>query len=82
MIASKGLAVTGSIEDYSVLHFSLSNPDGEGKGDVVKLLRSLAENVELLGDVQVQDITFGSEVSADEDDIHFTVYYSPEPRRR
>jgi hypothetical protein len=65
-----------------VSSFSLSNPRGPGQGDVAKLLRSLADNVEALGDVQVQDITFASVVTADEDDLEFTVYFHREPRRR
>ena len=35
-----------------------------------------------LGDVQVQDITFSSAVTAEEDDLTMTVYYHREPRRR
>jgi hypothetical protein len=74
--------MTGKIDDYAVLNFSLSNPMGEGQGDVAKLLRSLADSIESLGDVQIQDITFGSEVTDGEDDLHFTVYYHRESRRR
>lgn len=74
--------MTGAIEDYSNLNFSLSNPKGEGQGDVAKLLRSLADSVESLGDVQIEDITFGSQVTGGEDDLHFTVYYQRDLRRR
>jgi hypothetical protein len=74
--------MTGAIEDYTTLHFSLSNPEGEGQGDVAKLLRSLADSVESLGDVQIEDITFGSQVTGGEDDLDFTVYYHRDPRRR
>ena len=56
-------------------HFSLSNPTGPGQGNVPKLLTSLAANVEALGDVQIYDITFHREPTADEDDLTFTVYY-------
>jgi hypothetical protein len=55
--------------------FSLSNPSGPGQGDVPRLLRSLANNLEALGDVEVYDITFHSEPTEDENDLTFTVYY-------
>jgi hypothetical protein len=74
--------MTGAIPDHSILTFALSNPSGQGQGDVVKLLRSLADSVESLGDVQIEDITFSSSVTAEEDDLVFDVYYHPEPRRR
>jgi len=62
-------------EDGSVKNFSLSIPSGVGQGDVAQLLRSLANHIEALGAIEIQDITFHSEVTADEDDLHFTVYY-------
>ena len=68
--------------DSSILNFSLSNPEGNGQGDVAKLLRSLADVIEALGDAQVQDITFASGVTTGEDDLTFTVYYHREARRR
>ena len=46
------------------------------------LLRRVADTLDELGDVQVQDITFASEVTAGEDDLRMTVYYHREPRRR
>jgi hypothetical protein len=67
---------------WSTFHFSLSNPVGPGQGDVPVLLRSLAQAVEDLGDVQVGDITFATEPTDAEDDLTFTVYYEREPRRR
>ena len=63
-------------------HFSLSNPAGPGQGDVSRLLRSLADSLDALGDVQVGEITFTSIPTAAEDDLTFTVYYEREPRRR
>jgi hypothetical protein len=69
-------------EGWTISHFSLSNPSGEGQGDVAALLRRVAEQIESLGDVQVQDITFTSEPTEAEDDLTVTVYYHGEPRRR
>ena len=68
--------------DSSILNFSLSNPEGNGQGDRAKLLRSLADVIEAMDDVQVQDITFASAVTAGEDDLTFTVYYYRETCRR
>lgn len=67
---------------WTVLHFSQSNPAGEGQGEVAALLRRVADRLDDLGDVQVQDVTFSSEVTAGEDDLTMTVYYNREPRRR
>jgi hypothetical protein len=64
------------------LHFSQSNPDGDGQGDVAALLRRVADTIDGLGDRQVEDLTFNSEVTGGEDDLTVTVYYQQEPRRR
>ena len=69
-------------EDWTISHFSQSNPSGEGQGDVPALLRRVADQIESLGDVQVQDITFTSEQTGSEDDLTVTVYFQREPRRR
>ena len=61
--------------DGTMRYFSLSNPVGLGQGDVPSLLKSLATTIEELGAVQIYDITFHSEPTADEDNITFTVYY-------
>ena len=66
----------------TVLHFSQSNPTGAGQGDVASLLRRVADSLDGLGDVQVQDVAFSSAVTANEDDLRVTVYYHREPRRR
>lgn len=70
------------MDEWSVLHFSQSNPTGPGQGDVAALLRRVAESLDELGDVQVKDITFHSDVTGGEDDLTMTVYYHREPRRR
>jgi hypothetical protein len=69
-------------DKWTTYHFSRSNPEGAGQGDVSKLLRALADSLDALGDVQVDDITFQSIPTADEDDLTFTVYYDRIPRRR
>ena len=49
---------------------------------VAALLRRAAASLEQLDDVQIQDMTFQSEVTDGEDDLTMTVYYHPEPRGR
>lgn len=45
------------------------------------LLRRVADSVEALGDVQVEDITFTSVPTDAEDDLTVTVYYHRQRRR-
>ena len=65
----------GAGNDWTVLHFGQSNPEGPGQGSVPDLLRRVADTIESLGNVDVQDVTFSSEVTADEDRVSMTVYY-------
>ncbi|MEV6270904.1 hypothetical protein AB0L64_27325 [Kribbella sp. NPDC051936] len=67
---------------WTIRHFSQSNPSGRGSGDVAALLRRVADTLDSLGDVQVEDLTFKSNVTAAEDELTITVYYDAEPRRR
>ena len=67
-------------------HFSeqrlSEQPNRAGQGDVAALLRRVADFVDVLIHVQVQDVTFHSEVADGEDGPSMTVYYSRKPRRR
>ena len=74
-------AVTDPRDLSSTFHFSQSNPAGAGQGDVAALLRRVATTLDELGDIQISDITFSSQVTAEEDDLTVTVYYEREPRR-
>jgi hypothetical protein len=67
---------------WAISHFSQSNPNGADQGDVAALLRRVADSIDALGDVTVEDLTFHAEPTADEDDLTITVYYQPKPRRR
>ena len=69
-------------ERWTILHFSQSNPSGEGQGDVASLLRRVADSIDALGDIDVADITFHTEVTKSEDDLTISVYYNDQPRRR
>lgn len=68
--------------DWTINHFSQSNPTGEGQGDVAALLRRVSRTIDDLGDVSIEDLTFTNRVTDGEDDLTITVYYQPEPRRR
>lgn len=67
---------------WMISHFSQSNPSGPGQGDVAALLRRVADSLDGLSDVTVQDITFHAEPTAAEDALTMTVYYDEKPRRR
>lgn len=66
-------------DQWSIYHFSQSNPTGKGQGDVAALLRRVADSLDALGDVQVQDITFASQTTTAENDLTVTVYYARDP---
>ncbi len=68
-------------DEWTIRHFAQSNPTGHGQGFVPALLRRVADSIEALGDVDVQDITFSSEVTGEEDDLTMVVYYHRQPRR-
>jgi hypothetical protein len=62
-------------ESSTIRHFSQSNPAGAGQDDVPALLRRVAATIVELGDVRVQDITFGTEVTEDGMRHDLTVYF-------
>jgi hypothetical protein len=64
-------------ESWTIRHFSLANPVGTDRSNVPLLLRRLADQLEEFGPVEVQDITFGTEVT-DSGYVHaITVYFHP-----
>ena len=77
-------AVTESTNpnEWTVSHFTQSNPRGPDQGDVAALLRRVADSIDRLGDVQIRDITFRSDITDGEDDLRLTVYFNEQPRRR
>jgi hypothetical protein len=63
---------------WTVRHFSQSNPEGAGVGDVPALLRRVADTLEDLGPVNVIDLVLHDEVTADGEDWYsITVYFDP-----
>jgi hypothetical protein len=57
--------MTDDPETWTIEHFSQANPKGPGQDDVAALLRRVADTIDKLGDVDVQDVTFHSELSED-----------------
>jgi hypothetical protein len=64
-------------ESWSIRHFSQSNPEGAEQGDVPRLLRRVADSIEALGPVEVQDVTFQTEITAEGPWHSMTVYFHP-----
>ena len=60
---------------WSIEHFSQANPVGQGQDDVPALLRRVADSIEALGDVSVQDLVMHTEVTQDGDWHSLTVYF-------
>ena len=64
-------------ETWTTHHFSHTNPKGPDQADVPALLRRVADTIELLGAVEIHDITFGTKMTADGPWHHLTVYFDP-----
>jgi hypothetical protein len=63
-------------DQWSMFHFSEA-----GRGDVPELLRRVADSIQELGDIQVEDITFSAQPTDGADEIAITVYYHRDVRR-
>jgi hypothetical protein len=66
-------------DEWTMLVFSLANPQGEGQDDVATLLKRVADAIRSHGQIRVHDITFHDEI--DENAEHrptMTVYYERE----
>ncbi|MFB4314943.1 hypothetical protein [Actinomadura sp. 21ATH] len=62
---------------WPIRHFSQANPAGPGQGDVPALLRRVADSIEKLGAVEVQDLVIHQEINADGPLVSATVYFHP-----
>jgi hypothetical protein len=62
---------------WTVRHFSQGNPVGPGQDDVPALLRRVAKTIERMGDVDIMDMTFGTEINEHGRLFRVTVYYDP-----
>ncbi|WP_396452887.1 hypothetical protein [Actinomadura sp.] len=79
MESAEGKDASGDGASWPIRHFSQANPKGEGQGDVPALLRRVADSIEKLGPVQVQDLILHEEVTADGPWVSLTVYFHPAP---
>jgi hypothetical protein len=62
-------------ETWTAEHFSQATPKGPGQEDVPALLRRVADTLERLGKVEVQDLVLHSEITEDGSDWpSLTVY--------
>lgn len=52
---------------WTIEHFSQSNPAGAVQGDVPALLRRVAETMERMGPIDVQDLVMHNETTEDGD---------------
>ena len=60
---------------WTAEHFSQANPKGPGQENVPALLRRVADTLERLGEVEIQDLILHSEITGDGSDWpSITVY--------
>ena len=62
-------------DKWTTFTFAQANPEGSGQGNVPALLRRVADSIEELGDVQVLDITYEVEMTAEGRWPSLSVYY-------
>ncbi|MFF7146249.1 hypothetical protein ACFZB5_34600 [Streptomyces nodosus] len=55
--------MTSTPESWTIHHFSQANPAGPGCDNVPALLRRLADSIEALGPVAIQDVVIESEMT-------------------
>jgi hypothetical protein len=60
---------------WTVEHFSQANPAGKSQGDVPALLRRVADSIDALGEVEVQDLVMHTEVTEHGNWPSLTVYF-------
>jgi len=61
--------------NWTAEHFSQANPAGPGQHDLPALLRRVAESVEAIGPVEVQDLILHTEVTDNGPWHSLTVYF-------
>ena len=69
---------TGSVNEltgWTIEHFSLANPKGQGQGNVPLLLRRAADAIEELGTAEIQDLALHTEVNEFGDWPSITIYF-------
>jgi hypothetical protein len=61
--------------NWTAEHFSQANPAGPGQHDLPSLLRRVAESVEAIGPIEVQDLILHTEVTENGPWYSLTVYF-------
>jgi len=64
-------------ESKSIQHLSVQSPEGTEQSDTPALLRLLADQLEEIGPIEVQDITIGTQITNDGFVYRLTVYFHP-----
>ncbi len=62
-------------ESWSCRHFTQANPRGQDQGNVPRLLRTVAGTIEEFNTIEVQDIVFQTETTAEGPWCSMTVYF-------
>lgn len=61
---------------WDIHHFSIARPKGSGdENNVPALLRHVADSIEKLGDVEVQDVILSNEIASEGPWWSATVYF-------
>lgn len=63
------------VATWAVRHFSQANPVRSRQGDVPALLRRVADSIEELGRIEVQDLVLHQEITEDGPSFSVTVYF-------
>jgi hypothetical protein len=69
--------VAGAPEHWQSRSFTLANPKGRRQGDLPRLLRSVAQELEAIGGVEVYDLVMHTETTSRGPWYSVTVYYAP-----
>lgn len=72
--------MTNEVNEWSCLHFSLANPRDSSQGDLPKLLRRLASEIEerRIEALDILDLTVSQEITDEGPWWSATLYWSPE----
>jgi hypothetical protein len=63
-------------EHFLAAHFSIANPKGRRQGDLSRLLRAVAEEIDALGGAEVYDLVLHTDTTSRGPWYSVTVYYA------
>jgi hypothetical protein len=69
--------VADAPEHWTVRHFSLANPKGRRQSDLPRLLRSVADELEAVGNPEVYDLVLHTDTTSRRPWYSVTVYFAP-----